>query len=82
MLETQLVLTAGRSVWDYYDPDMKLIGRGAFARVFKSKCLATKQDIAIKVIGRDARAFQQQRRGRGQSTGGMAGTWSCIAAAN
>jgi hypothetical protein len=52
-----------RSVWDDYEADTELIGRGAFARVFKAIRREDQQPVAIKVIGRDTKAFKQQRRG-------------------
>ena len=52
-----------RSVWDDYEADTELIGRGAFARVFKALRRTDQEPVAIKVIGRDTKAFSQQRRG-------------------
>jgi len=46
-----------------YEADTELIGRGAFARVFKAIRREDQQPVAIKVIGRDTKAFKQQRRG-------------------
>lgn len=52
-----------RSVWDDYEADTELIGRGAFARVFKAIRRSDQQAVAVKVIGRETKAFSQQRRG-------------------
>jgi hypothetical protein len=52
-----------RSVWDDYEADTELIGRGAFARVFKALRRSDGAPVAIKVIGRDTKAFAQQSRG-------------------
>lgn len=52
-----------RSIWDDYEADTELIGRGAFARVFKAIRRADQQPVAVKVIGRETKAFSQQRRG-------------------
>jgi hypothetical protein len=58
-----LAMGACRSVWDDYEADTELIGRGAFARVFKAVRRDDREPVAIKVIGRDTKAFSQQRRG-------------------
>jgi serine/threonine protein kinase len=52
-------------VWDDYEADTELIGRGAFARVFKALRRSDGSPVAIKVIGRDTKAFKQQSRGEG-----------------
>lgn len=52
-----------RSVWDDYEADTELIGRGAFARVFRAIRRDDGSPVAIKVIGRETKAFAQQRRG-------------------
>ncbi|KAF8071086.1 CPK12 [Scenedesmus sp. PABB004] len=52
----------GRSVWDDYEADTELIGRGAFARVFRALRRDDQTPVAIKVIGRETKAFAQQRR--------------------
>lgn len=52
-----------RSVWDDYEADTELIGRGAFARVFRAIKRDDGSHVAIKVIGRETKAFPQQRRG-------------------
>lgn len=52
-----------RSVWDDYEADTELIGRGAFARVFRALRREDNTPVAIKVIGRETKAFAQQRRG-------------------
>lgn len=52
-----------RSVWDDYEADTELIGRGAFARVFRAIKREDGSPVAIKVIGRETKAFAQQRRG-------------------
>jgi hypothetical protein len=65
---------ACRSVWDDYEADTELIGRGAFARVFRAIRREDQQPVAIKVIGRDTKAFSQQRRGEQRHTAGAAGT--------
>jgi hypothetical protein len=54
-----------RSVWDDYEADTELIGRGAFARVFRAIRREDSTPVAIKVIGRETKAFAQQRRGEG-----------------
>jgi hypothetical protein len=56
---------ACRSVWDDYEADTELIGRGAFARVFRAIRREDGTPVAIKVIGRETKAFAQQRRGEG-----------------
>lgn len=53
-----------RSVWDDYEADTELIGRGAFARVFRAIRREDGTPVAIKVIGRETKAFAQQRRGK------------------
>lgn len=53
-------------MWDDYEADTELIGRGAFARVFKAIRRSDNAPIAIKVIGRDTKAFAQQSRGERQ----------------
>eukprot|EP00775_Hariotina_reticulata_P006118 gene6118-6357_t len=58
----ELETSKTRSVWDDYEADTELIGRGAFARVFKAIRREDQQPVAIKVIGRDTKAFKQQRR--------------------
>jgi hypothetical protein len=55
-----------RSVWDDYEADTELIGRGAFARVFRALQRDDGSPVAIKVIGRETKAFPQQRRGEPQ----------------
>lgn len=55
-----------RSVWDDYEADTELIGRGAFARVFRALKRDDGSHVAIKVIGRETKAFPQQRRGEQQ----------------
>lgn len=52
-----------RCVWDDYEADTELIGRGAFARVFRAIQRDNGSHVAIKVIGRETKAFAQQRRG-------------------
>jgi hypothetical protein len=49
----ELNAAEGRVIWDYYAVHDKLLGRGGFARVFRSKCLATGDPVAIKVISRE-----------------------------
>jgi hypothetical protein len=56
-------------VWDNYGPETTLVGRGAFARVYKSNCKLTGKAVAIKVIGRESAGFNQQRRGEGRGQG-------------
>lgn len=51
-----------KSVWDDYEADTELIGRGAFARVFRALKRDDGSPVAIKVIGRETKAFPQQRR--------------------
>jgi serine/threonine protein kinase len=53
-------------VWDDYEADTELIGRGAFARVFRALKRDDGSPVAIKVIGRETKAFPQQRRGEQQ----------------
>jgi serine/threonine protein kinase len=53
-------------VWDDYEADTELIGRGAFARVFRAIRRDDNSPVAIKVIGRETKAFAQQRRGEHQ----------------
>jgi hypothetical protein len=64
---------ACRSVWDDYEADTELIGRGAFARVFRAIRREDQQPVAIKVIGRDTKAFSQQRRGEQRLVAGHTG---------
>lgn len=61
--QLEIANSKGRSVWDDFEADTTLIGRGAFARVFKAIRRSDGSPIAIKVIGRDTKAFPQQRRG-------------------
>ncbi|GFH13411.1 uncharacterized protein HaLaN_09291, partial [Haematococcus lacustris] len=51
-----------RWVWDCYQDDSILLGRGAFARVFKGRIKATNRPVAIKMIARDNTHFDQQKR--------------------
>lgn len=60
-------------MWDDHEADTELIGRGAFARVFKAIRRADQEPVAIKVIGRDTKAFNQQRRGESSSCRGSWG---------
>lgn len=54
----------------------ELLGRGAFARVYKGECKATKQTVAIKLIPRDnAKFFNRQKRGACLV---LLDTWSCL----
>jgi hypothetical protein len=60
----ELAAAENRCVWDYYAVHDKLLGRGGFARVFRSKCLATGDPVAIKVISRDnPESFELQEAG-------------------
>lgn len=61
----EIALSKDKSVWDDYEADTELIGRGAFARVFKALRRTDQEPVAIKVIGRDTKAFSQQRRAMG-----------------
>ncbi|KAJ9530088.1 hypothetical protein QJQ45_023367 [Haematococcus lacustris] len=58
----ELALTRKKWVWDCYQDDSILLGRGAFARVFKGRIKATNRPVAIKMIARDNTHFDQQKR--------------------
>lgn len=59
--KAELAAAENRCVWDYYSVHDKLLGRGGFARVFRSKCLATGDPVAIKVISREnPESFEMQ----------------------
>ncbi len=47
----------------YEEDSNVLLGRGAYARVFKGRQKATKTPVAIKVISKDNKYFEQQQRG-------------------
>jgi len=59
----ELSSAENRCIWDYYAVHDKLLGRGGFARVFRSRCLATGDPVAIKVISRENDTFEMQEAG-------------------
>jgi len=60
----ELAGAGGRCVWDYYAMHDKLLGRGGFARVFRTRCLATGDPVAVKVISAENEgAYEMQESG-------------------